>query len=204
MGIYGHRFDDLIEQNTITESGYISDIPKYIKQLVNAYKKRKKDVKSVAKYETKIDGKREKWERLKKEFDNLPQDKKKEIIDLYNKEVAKFEQLATKELKKIAKDPEIRAQVMKSIKKDYEKGYIDSDKFPKLVNKVKDEGGYWPIVDGGQDEALCCLPIVDALAKRLEELTGYYVGTGDGDEGCIYPNIDNIYDFYAEYKKKEK
>lgn len=184
------------------------DLSNYIKNKYNEHKQKKKEEEKKKQAEAnkpaepKISG-----------YDSLSSEEKDKVKDLFEKKEREFERLANQELRKLLSEPEFKAKIRKKIDKGFEDGMLDpkdnrnlynNDKLPRchVKNYYSD---YWEVIDDDQQVRIVCSDICSELAKRLEDITGYNIGTGDGDEGCIYPLelISSIDVFYTDVYKKE-
>jgi hypothetical protein len=155
---------------------------------------------------------KDEYNKLKEEFKKLSTSEKAAFKKLYNQKHKEFEVLAKQELKKIMSDSDIQQRIFKAIKEGFEDGTLDpkynkkfynTNKLPKTC--VRDDGGYWQIIDEEQEINTICDFICIKLAEVLRKLTGYDIDTGEGDEGSIYPEelLDDIL-FYKNVYKKQK
>ena len=74
--------------------------------------------------------------------------------------------------------------------------YAEREFRPGLFKIVENCGQYICIIDGDQDINTACGSVVDEVAEALElkysdfvDAGLFSIGTGDGDEGCIYPEF---------------
>ena len=112
------------------------------------------------------------------------------------------------------KEPDFRAKIRKNIDNAFKSGWLDpedswekqyynNNKIPSL--RISNEGGYWIILNEDQELNVVCSDICTELANRLKKITGYNIDTGDGDEGCIYPDPFfeyDLYQYWRDYYKK--
>ena len=85
------------------------------------------------------------------------------------------------------KSPKVKEEFEKSFKKHFSDDEINDKSFHNFLGLcVEDEGDYIQIINGTQDDCIALGWFIDDLADVLEEKWGVGIGTGDGDEGCIY------------------
>ena len=148
------------------------------------------------------------YNEAKEKYNVMTSEEKDKFNKEFDKKRKELENLAKQELKKLMSDKKFKEELLKDIEEAfdrktldpvYDKEYYNTGKLPKTHVKV--EPDYWEIIDDSQDVRMACSRIVDRLAEILEEKTDYDIGTGDGDEGCIYPEvfIDPILFFMFEY-----
>lgn len=216
MSIYGTYLQEAYNKKNVNEAGSLLNAPKMIKDFIKKYKEKKAQKRKEKEEEEKIKKQNkelhDKYVKDKAEFESLTSEEKQKLKKLWNQKEKEFEKLAKTELKKLMSNSEYKAKVRKEIDKGFEKGLLDpeydkafynTNKLPKTV--VENGGDYWVIVDESQEIRIACNCIVEDLAEILSNITGYYIGTGDGDEGCIYPEeLMDEFAFYCFYKKEIK
>ena len=85
------------------------------------------------------------------------------------------------------KSPKVKEEFEKSFKEYFSDDEINDKSFHDFSGLcVIDDGDYIIIIDGTQDDRIALSWFIDDLADVLEEKWGVSIGTGDGDEGCIY------------------
>jgi unconventional prefoldin RPB5 interactor 1 len=186
-------------------NGFVKDIKAKRKAKKEEEKKRLDEIKKREEANKKIEQEKEEWK-------NLDSAERNKVFAYRKKKEAEFEKLINQELKKIYADKAFMAKIRKKIDKWFADGYLEADgddkeyynsnKVPKP--EVENGGDYWVIINGSQYMRVVCHDICVKLAHNLEKITGYSIGTGDGDEGCIYPaELISDWMFYAYIYKKE-
>ena len=157
---------------------------------------------------------KKKDEEAKKVFDNLDSIEKAKLEKEYNKKIEEFSKVIQQDESKLMKDTSFVKSIRASLDsafdnetldpEDYDyKAYYKSKKVPKLVCNY--EVDYWEILDEPQMIRDVCSNICKELAKRISAISGYKIGSGDGDEGCIYPDpfIHGFYYYWKNYIYKK-
>lgn len=194
MSIYGHRFDNLIQEPYMPLSeGFFDKFKRKNKKSVN----KAHNLKTANKTNNN-------------DYSKLSKEEQEKVKEAYDKAITDFEKLAKSELSKLMKEKSFKEQLKKDIEYCNKHGWFDSEEeYKEYLNyippvKVDNYGDYWIIIDDDQDQCIMYSRICTELAKRLEKLTGYGIGTGDGDEGCIYPtDLFSVNDYYTKIYKKE-
>ena len=154
----------LKDAETLEESSnrpMIWELPSYIKKTIKKYKKRSS--KNVCK-NSKVSS---------ADKPNI-QEYENKINEIYN-DIIKF---CNKWVSEKNRDKEYQNRIKKSIE--------SSDTINYNGLHVYDGGDYIEIIDGDQEACIELNWIVNDLATAVEKEFGIAVGTGDGDEGCIY------------------
>ena len=152
-------------------------------------------------------------QKCKEEFAQMPEADKNIVKQYREKKANEFDKLVKSECSKLMKDPAFVAKIRSDLDKAFKSGWIEADDpdYKQYLNKIpkpdisRDYEGYWCILEDDQTIRVICFRIVGELAKRLEKITGYKISTGDGDEGCIYPDAfhEDLYYYWRHYYRKE-
>ena len=182
----------------VVEEGSIKDLKNFIKEIKDKRKAKKDEEIKRKKREENSRKQQEEFkrdqEKVNQELKSMTPEEKKKFKDFWNKKEKEFEALVKQELKKFMLDPQHKKRISENIDKWLEKGnateeykeFYKTGKMPKT--HVYNGGDYWEIIDEDQYiRIICHETIIVPLADILEEKTDYTIGTGDGDEGCIYP-----------------
>jgi hypothetical protein len=189
----------------------------FIRDYIEKRKREKKELEEYNKKQSEIAKQKQKEkeenENIKKIIDNMSSEEKSEFKKLFDKTVSDLVKMVKVEGNALLKDPKFRKHVRglldKAYKEDvlntkYDKEYYNNDKIPKI--DAKDIGGGISVINEDQIVNCVCGVIVDKVAKIIQKKTGFAIDTGDGDEGCIYPDVmQNKAIFYKKvYKKQNK
>ena len=193
---------------SVLQEGKFLDFIKERKRKKQEEKERQEKIKKQQEQDKK---QAEYWKQIKEEFRNMSSEEKKSFNDFYNKKEKEFETIAKEELRKLMNDSKFKETLLKDIKDAFDKGILDPEYHKRFYNTsklpkvhVKNCEDYWEIIDEDQDVSIACSIICETLADILEDKTEYTIGTGDGDEGCIYPHelIDPVQFYALVYTKK--
>jgi len=226
MGIYGHKFDnyrvDLHPELMEEAGGNLFDAPKLIKgaikEIKNYREKKRKEKEERKKKDLESLKKKQEQERRSKEYNEALEEFKK--LSPKNKEIVKklkieereeFIKVVKSELDKLMKDKNFKKSIDEELMRDYKRGFfMNEEEFKEYYGylptvHVEDNGDYIEIIDSDQDGCIIYSSICQALADKVKEKTGVWCGTGDGDEGCIYPDLPcTLEGFYCMNRKEIK